>query len=104
MRFTPQRGRGQAGRTPAVVLSPRSYNRKVGLALFCPITSSVKAYPFEVVLPEGLPAQGAILCDQMRSLDWRSRKLQRFCVAPPEVVIEATAKVLALIDPAQSLL
>ncbi len=49
----PQAGHEQAGRRPALVLSPAAYNRRVGLALFCPITSQVKGYPFEVPLPAG---------------------------------------------------
>lgn len=100
MRFTPQAGHEQAGRRPALVLSPRSYNRKAGLALCCPITSKVKGYPFEVELPEGLEARGAVLCDQLKSLDWRARRAERLCPAPAEVLEEATAKILALIDPA----
>lgn len=99
LRFTPYAGREHAGRRPALVLSPRAYNRKVGLAVCCPITSAVKGYPFEVVLPEGLPARGAVLCDQIRSLDWRAREARRFCVAPPQVLTEATAKIVALLDP-----
>ena len=99
LEFTPQAGHEQSRRRPALVISPRAYNRKVGLALFCPITSNVKGYPFEVVLPEGTKAQGAVLCDQLRSLDWRARKASRFCPAPAEVLEEATAKILALVDP-----
>ena len=81
------------------MLSPVGYNRKVGLALVCPITSDVKGYPFEVELPEGLKAQGAVLCDQLRSLDWRARRAESLCPAPREVVDEVTAKILALVDP-----
>ena len=99
LHFDPQVGHEQAGRRPALVISPKAYNRKVGLALFCPITSTVKGYPFEVVIPEGSKAQGAVLCDQIKSLDWRVRRAQRFCPAPPEVMEEATAKILALVDP-----
>lgn len=99
LEFTPQTGREQLGRRPALVISPRSYNRKVGLALFCPITSSVKGYPFEVVLPAGLEAQGAVLCDQIKSLDWRQRKAKALCPAPLDVIAEATAKILALVNP-----
>ena len=79
LRFTPHAGHEQAGRRPALVLSPRLYNRKVGLAVCCPITSKVKGYPFEVELPEGLEATGAVLCDQLKSLDWRARRAQRLC-------------------------
>ncbi|HVE92303.1 MAG TPA: endoribonuclease MazF [Actinomycetota bacterium] len=99
LHFNPQAGHEQAGRRPALTLSPRSYNRKVGLALFCPITSNVKGYPFEVELPRGLKAEGAVLCDQIKSLDWRVRRAERLCPAPAEVLEEATAKILVLVDP-----
>lgn len=99
LHFDPQAGHEQAGRRPALTLSPRSYNRKVGLALFCPITSNVKGYPFEVELPRGLKAKGVVLCDQIKSLDWRVRRVERLCPAPAEVLEEATAKILALVDP-----
>ena len=62
--LTPQARHEQAGRRPAVVLSPASYNGKVGLAVLCPITSQIKGYPFEVAIPEGLRVSGAILADQ----------------------------------------
>lgn len=71
---SPQSGHEQAGRRPAVVLSPRAYNAKVGLALVCPITSQVKGYPFEVAIPEGGRAAGVILADQVKSIDWRARR------------------------------
>src|SRR3954451_4617506 len=65
----PQAGHEQAGRRPALVLSPSAYNGRVGLALFCPITSSSKGYPFEVRLPDGLPVAGVVGADQVKSLD-----------------------------------
>lgn len=99
LRFDPQRGHEQAGRRPALVISPKAYNRKVGLALFCPITSKVKGYPFEVELPKGLKASGAVLCDQIKILDWRVRKAERLCPAPAEVLEEAIGKILALVAP-----
>jgi mRNA interferase MazF len=99
LHFAMGKGREQAGRRPALVLSPRAYNRKVGLVVCCPITSQAKGYPFEVVLPEGLKATGAVLCDQIRSVDWRLRRAARLCPAPLPVVEEAIGKVLALIDP-----
>jgi len=99
LHFTPQAGHEQAGHRPALVISPRSYNRRVGLALFCPVTSQVKGYPFEVALPPGLNAEGAILSDQVKSLDWRVRKAKRVCTVPNEVLEETVAKVLALVDP-----
>jgi len=101
LQFDPQTGHEQAGRRPAFVVSPRTYNRKVGLALFCPVTSKVKGYPFEVTLPEKGKVQGAILSDQLKSLDWRARKVTRLDHAPREVVLAVTARVLALVDPAE---
>lgn len=99
LQFDPQAGHEQAGRRPALVISPRSYNRKVGLALFCPITSQVKGYPFEVLLAEGGHARGAVLCDQVKSLDWRARNAKRFDHVPDEVVGEVAARMLTLVDP-----
>jgi mRNA interferase MazF len=72
--FDPQAGHEQAGRRPAVVLSPSMYNRSSGLALVVPVTSHVKGYPFEVILPPGLTVNGAALADHIKSLDWRARK------------------------------
>jgi mRNA interferase MazF len=71
--FNPQAGHEQAGRRPALVLSPKSYNLKTSLALVCPITSQIKGYPFEIAIPQGFPIQGVVLSDQIRSLDWRAR-------------------------------
>ena len=89
----------QIGRRPALVISPKSYNKKVGLALVCPITSRLKGYPFEVELPQGLEAKGAILCDQLKSLDWRARRAARLGSVPDPVMQEVTARILALVDP-----
>ena len=97
--FNPQAGHEQAGTRPALVISPGAYNRRVGLALFCPLTTQVKGYPFEVVLPPGLKAQGAILSDQIKSLDWRVRKAKLLCRVPRAILDETLARVLALIDP-----
>lgn len=76
----------QAGRRPAVVLSPMAYNAKVGLALFCPVSSRIKGYPFEVALPPGLAVGGVALADQVKSLDWRERKASFSCALPPGVL------------------
>lgn len=99
LRFNPQAGHEQAGHRPAVVISPQQYNRRVGLALVCPVTSQIKGYPFEVVLPPGLKAQGAILSDQLKSLDWRVRKARYVCTIRSEVLDETIARILALVDP-----
>lgn len=95
--LNPQAGHEQAGRRPAVVLSPASYNSKVGLALLSPITSQVKGYPFEVRLPEGLEIAGAILADQVKRLDWRARNAERICTLPPEIITEVLGKLGTLL-------
>lgn len=95
--FNPQAGHEQAGRRPAVVLSPAAYNARVGLALFCPITTRVKGYPFEVALPEGFPVGGVILADQVRSLDWRARRAEVVARLADEVVEEVLQKLETLL-------
>ena len=95
--LNPQAGHEQAGRRPAVVFSPQSYNGKTGLALLCPITNQVKGYPFEVLLPTGLPVAGAILSDQVKSLDWRARNAELICALPDEIVAEAVQKLATLL-------
>ncbi len=99
LQFDPRAGHEQAGRRPAVVISPTAYNRLVGLALCCPITSQVKGYPFEVLLPSGLEIEGVILSDQLKSLDWRARKARRIGRVPRAVFDETVAKLLTLIRP-----
>ncbi len=96
--FTPQAGHEQAGHRPAVVLSPETYNRKVGLALLCPITTKVKGYPFEVVIPDGLKAKGAILSDQIKSLDWKARQATLLCRLPETAIKETLHKVGTLLN------
>ncbi|MCK5804832.1 MAG: type II toxin-antitoxin system PemK/MazF family toxin [Lentisphaeria bacterium] len=88
----------QAGHRPALVLSPQSYNRKVGLALLCPITSQVKGYPFEVKIPTGLKASGVVLSDQIKSLDWKARGPSLLCSLPEASVRQVLSKVGALLD------
>src|SRR4030066_1283987 len=86
--LNPQSGQEQAGRRPALVLSPESYNGKTGLAIFCPVTNQIKGYPFEVLIPEGLPVAGAILADQAKSLDWRERKAELIYALPSKTITE----------------
>ena len=93
----PQAGHEQRGRRPALVLSPHSYNRKTGLAIFCPLTTQIKGYPFEVVLPSGSKAQGAVLADQVKSLDWRARRAELFCRIPAEIMHEVLGKLQTLL-------
>lgn len=102
LQFSPQLGHEQSGRRPALTVSPKSYNQKVGLGLFCPITSHVKGYPFEVRLAAGLPVHGAVLADQVKSLDWRERKAKRLCTVPNEVVEEVIVKISLLVTPETS--
>jgi mRNA interferase MazF len=95
--LNPQAGHEQAGRRPVLVLSPEAYNEKVGLALFCPVTSQVKGYPFEVLIPKGLDVTGVILSDHVKSLDWRARKAEFICSLPEAVVEEVLQKLTTLL-------
>ncbi len=89
----------QSGRRPALVLSPKAYNGKVGLALFCPLTSKVKGYPFEVELPDGYAVGGVVLSDQLKSLDWRSRQVKFIERISPDVMAMVIARVLPILEP-----
>jgi mRNA interferase MazF len=91
--FDPQAGREQAGRRPAVVLSPKYFNVRSSVAYACPITSKVKGYRFEVLLPPGLPVQGAVLCEHMRSVDWRVRNAV-FQGRMPDAVLDQVREVV----------
>ena len=92
-----QAGLEQSGRRPAVVLSPAEYNRKVGLSVLCPVTSRIKGYPFEVLLPDDLDISGAILSDQVKSLDWRSRKADFIGKLPENITMEVLSKLNTII-------
>ena len=74
--FDPTLGHEQAGFRPAVVLSPEIYNKASGLCLVCPITTSIKGYPFEAALDGAKKASGVALADQVRSIDWQARKIK----------------------------
>lgn len=97
--FNPQAGHEQTGRRPAVVLSPKAYNARVGLALFCPVTTKVKGYPFEVALPDNLAVSGVVLADQVKSLDWRERRAEFLARLPPDLVAAITQKLRVLVVP-----
>lgn len=94
--FSPHAGHEQAGRWPALVLSPRSYHQKSPFAIVCPITNTVKEYPFEVALPAGR-ISGVVLADQVKSVDRRERRVEPVGKAPPHVVAEVLAKVSLLL-------
>jgi mRNA interferase MazF len=95
--FDPQAGHEQAGRRPAIVLTPASYNRKTGLLIVCPVTSQVKGYPFEVPLPRGLPVSGVVLADQVKSADWRARQATYIGAVPATVLADIVAKFATLL-------
>jgi len=95
--FDPQAGHEQAGRRPALVLSPRLYNQKSGLALFCPVTSQVKGYPFEVPVPAGCGVSGVVLADHVKSLDWKARQAVRIGRLPTPVLDEVLARLAPLL-------
>ena len=96
--FTPQAGHEQAGHRPALVLSPKAYNERTSLALFCPVTSRVRGYPFEVPLPSSSAVSGVILADHVKSLDWRARHARFECHAARQVVGEVLEKVHVLLE------
>jgi mRNA interferase MazF len=95
--FDPQAGREQAGRRPALILSPAEYNRRSGLALACPITSQVKGYPFEVELPQGLPVGGVLLADHLKSVDWRIRRAEAAGRLPSGTLRDVRDRLAALL-------
>lgn len=93
--FNPQVGHEQAGHRPAVVLSPAAYNAKTSLMLCCPMTTRVKAYPFEVLITG--PAPSVALADQVRSLDWRQRRAKKKGAVSSAELAEIRAKLRALL-------
>lgn len=95
--MNPQAGHEQSGRRPAVVLSPSSYNDRVGLAIFCPITNQIKGYPFEVIIPSGLKVTGAVLSDQVKNLDWNFRNAEFYEKLPESVISEIFKKLSTLL-------
>lgn len=95
--FDPQAGHEQAGRRPALVLSPKIYNHKSGLALVCPVTNQAKGYPFEVTVPSGQGVTGVILADHVKSVDWKARRAEELGHCPIEVVNEVLARLAPLL-------
>ena len=97
LNFDPQSGHEQKGKRPAIVISPKEYNKKVGLGLFCPITSKIKNYPFEVKI-ENKKITGAVLSDQIKSLDWKSRNIEFIYKETFEKIEEIIGKLNVLIN------
>ncbi len=96
LNFTPQSGHEQAGRRPALVLTPTAYNSRTGLLVCVPITQQIKGYPFEVLLA-GSGATGAALADQVKSLDWKSRQAERKGRANVAEMVEIKSKIKLLL-------
>jgi len=94
----PRNGHEQAGRRPAIVLSPLKYNMKTGFLICCPITSQEKKYPFEVNIPKGFPVSGVILADQVKNLDWQIREAQFVCKMPSLVIEQVLEKISLLLQ------
>ena len=96
LNFNPQSGHEQSGKRPAIVISPKEYNEKTGLGLFCPITSKIKNYPFEVNI-ESDKISGVVLSDQIKSMDWRTRSIEFILKGSSETVDEVIEKVSVLL-------
>ena len=94
----PQTSHEQTGRRPAAVISAQNYNSKVGLATLYPITKQIKGYPFEVLLPAGLPIERTILSDQVKSLDWQAQKVEFICTLSDEAISGTLQKLGALLS------
>lgn len=96
--FDPQKGHEQSGRRPALVITPSEYNRKVGLAVLCPITRQKKEYPFEVDIPDDISGvEGVVLVDQIKSFDWRERNAIKLCELPADITADVLSKLHTLL-------
>jgi mRNA interferase MazF len=95
--FNPQLGHEQRGRRPALVLSYKAYNEKIGLGIFCPITSKEKGYPFEVKII-GKKIKGCVLSDQIKSLDWKIRNIEYIEKVKDEILDEVIEKIKVIIE------
>lgn len=95
--FNPQAGHEQAGRRPALVVSPKIYNEKTGLSLCVPVTSKVKGLPFEVELPLGLPIGGVALSDHVKNLDWKERNAEFICSVNEDITVNVIEKLRKLL-------
>jgi len=96
--LNPQAGHEQAGRRPALILSPAAYNSRVGFAILCPISRQIKSYPYEVLIPDGLGVGGVVLADQVKNLDWRARELELICSLPALTITESLQKLNLLLS------
>jgi mRNA interferase MazF len=97
--FNPQRGHEQAGRRPALVLSPTEYNRRVGLVIVCPITNQKKGYPWEVEIADNPHVSGVVLADQLKNFDWQGRNAEFICTPDEALLEDVVEKAIALLSP-----
>ncbi len=95
--FSPQAGTEQAGRRPALVLSPLAYNVATGLAFLCPVTNRIKGGAFEVPILPGAKVTGVVLSDHLRSVDWIARNADFHSQAPTDLVLEVLARIEAIL-------
>lgn len=98
LEFTPQKGKEQAKTRPALVISPKKYNKSSSLALVCPIASKYRGWGFEILLPKTLGVNGSILVDQLKSLDFNARNAKYIGPCPTNIVSDVIAKIRTLID------
>ena len=92
--FNPQSGHEQRGRRPALIISNDLFNKHTGLCIACPITNTKRDYPFHVAIPEDQDVTGYVMVEQVKSLDFRARKVKRIGRAPDSTLQEA----LSLLD------
>ncbi|WP_310425316.1 type II toxin-antitoxin system PemK/MazF family toxin [Chamaesiphon sp. VAR_48_metabat_135_sub] len=97
LNFDPTLGREQAGYRPALIITAREFNQATRLALVCPITSKVKGFNLEVILPEGLITSGVVLTFQVKTIDWFERQVKYVESLPTETMDEVIAKLQAMI-------
>lgn len=97
--FDPQAGHEQKGRRPAFVVSVSDFNRATGLAICCSITNTDRKTPFHVAVPVRSGLSGFVMCEQMKSVDFRARDLKRIGSAPKEFLDEVLSVIDACIFP-----
>ena len=96
--FDPRVGREKSGRRPALFLSPYDYHAKTPYMIVCPITSNMKPYSFKVPLPNGLPISGAVLVDQIKSVDQWAHGFDRVGRVPGSVMADVRGLLASLLQ------